>query len=75
MFYGSIGAEFLRVARATSNIADLSYTSKQLIKRMSNQNGQMNKMRCSLLKMVQKHSETFQKYDKSTKEIIESVGF
>ena len=31
MFYGSIGAEFLRISRATSKNEDLSRTCKQLI--------------------------------------------
>ena len=38
MFYGSIGAEFLRV---TCKIEDLSLNCEQLLSRMLNQNGQM----------------------------------
>ena len=34
MFYGSIGAEFLRISRATSKIEDLSRTCKQLLSQM-----------------------------------------
>ena len=31
MFYGSIGAEFLRISRATSKIVNLSRTCKQVL--------------------------------------------
>ena len=34
MFYGSIGAEFFRISRATSKIEDLSCNRKQLLSRM-----------------------------------------
>ena len=40
MFYGSIGAEFLKISRATSKVEDLSRTCKQLLSRMLKQNGQ-----------------------------------
>ena len=33
MFYGSIGAEFLRISRATSKIEDLTRNCKQLLSR------------------------------------------
>ena len=39
MFYGSIGAEFLRISRATSKIEDLSRNCQQLLSRMLKQNG------------------------------------
>ena len=38
MFYGSIGAEFLRISRTTSKIEDLSRNCKQLLSRMLKQN-------------------------------------
>ena len=38
MFYGSIGAEFLRISRATSKIEDFSRTCKQLLRRLLKQN-------------------------------------
>lgn len=75
MFYGSIGAEFLRISRATSKIEDLTYSCKQLLNRMSKQNGQINKMQSSLLKMIQRHHEVFEKYNKSAAELIQAIGF
>ena len=47
MFYESIGAEFLRISRATSKTEDLSRTCKQLLIRMLKQNGQTR--RCKFL--------------------------
>ena len=41
IFYGSIGAEFLRISRATSKIEDLSRTFKHLLSGMLKENGQM----------------------------------
>ena len=39
MFYGSTGAEFLRISRATSKTEDLSHNCKQLLSQMLKQNG------------------------------------
>ena len=59
MFYGSIGAEFLRISRATSKIEDLSRTCKQLLSRTLKQNEQ----------------EVFLKYNKSIEEVMQAIGF
>ena len=45
IFYGSIGAEFLRISRATSKTEDLSCTCKQLLSRMLKQNGHMRRIK------------------------------
>ena len=57
MFYGSIEAEFLRISRATSKIEHLSRNCKQLLNRMLKQNGQMRRIKFSLIKMIQRHQE------------------
>ena len=41
MFYGSIGAELLRISRATSKIEDLTRNCKQLLSRMLKQKNQI----------------------------------
>ena len=41
IYIWSIGAEFLRISRATSKIEDLTRNCKQLLSRMLKQNGQM----------------------------------
>ena len=67
-FYGSIGAEFLRISRATSKIEDLTRNCKQLLSRMLKQNGQMRRIKFSLVKMIQQYQEVFIKYYKSIEE-------
>ena len=59
MFYGSIGAEFLRNSRGTSKTEDLTRNCKQLLSRMLKQTGQMRKIKFSLMKMIQRHQEGF----------------
>ena len=65
IFYGSIGAEFLRLSRATSKIEDLTRNCKQLLSRMLKQNKQMRRIKFSLIKVTQWHQEVFIKYNKS----------
>ena len=50
MFYGSIGAEFIRISWGNSKIEDLSRTSKQLLTRILKQNGQMRGIKIFLNK-------------------------
>ena len=71
MFYGSIGAEFLRVSRVTSKIEDLSHNCKLLLSRMLKENKQMRTITFSLIKMIQRHQEVFIKYNKSIEEVIQ----
>ena len=74
MFYGSIGAEFLRISRATSKIEDLT-RNYQLLSRMLKQNGQMRRIKFSLIKMIQQHQEVLSKYNKSVEEVMQAIGF
>ena len=75
MFYGSIGAEFLRISRATSKIEDLTRNCKQLLSRMLKQNKQMRRIKFSLIKMIQRHQDVFIQYNKSTEEVMQAIGF
>ena len=75
MFYVSIGAEFLRISRATSKVADLTRNCKQLLRRMLKENGQMRRIKVSLIKMIQRHQEVFIKYNKSIEEKVQPIGF
>ena len=75
MFYGSIGVEFLRISRATSKIEDLTRNCKQLLSRMLKQNGQMRRIKFSLIKMIQWLQEVSIKYNKSIKEVMQAIGF
>ena len=73
MFCGSTGAEFLRISRATSKIEDLTRNCKQLLSRMLKQNGQMRRIKFSLIKMIQRHQEVFIKYNKSIEEVMQAI--
>ena len=75
MFYGSTGAEFLRIYRATSRIEDLTCACKHLLSQMLEQNGQMWRIKFSLIKMVRRHQEIFNIYNKSIEELMKSIGF
>ena len=75
MFYGCIGAEFLRISGATSKIEDLTCNCKQLLSRMLKTNAQMRRIKFSLIKMIQWHQEVFIKYKKSIDEVMQAIGF
>ena len=75
MFYGSTGAEFPRISRAICKIEDLTRNCKQLLSRMLKQNGQMRRIKFSLIKMIQRHQNDFIKYNKSIEEVMEAISF
>ena len=75
MFYGKNGAEFLRISIATSKIEDLSRNCKQLLSQMLKQNGQMRRIKISLIKMIQRHKEVFIKYNISIEEVMRAIIF
>ena len=73
MFYGSTGVEFLRICRAVIKTEDLSHTCKQLLSRMLKQNGQIRRIKFSLMKMIQRHQEVFTKYNKSIEDVMQAI--
>ena len=75
MFYVSIGAEFLRTSRATSKFEGLSPNCKQLLSRMLKQNGQMNRIKYSLIKMIQQHQEVYVNNSKLIEDVMQAIGF
>ena len=75
MFYGHIGVEFLRISRATNKTKDPSQTCKQLLSRMLKQNGQISRIKFSLINIIQCHQEVFIKYNKAIEEVMEAMGF
>ena len=75
MCCGSIGVEFLRISRATSKTEDLSLTCKQLLSRMSKQNGQARRIEFPLIKIIQQHQEVFIKYNVSNEEVMQAISF
>ena len=75
IFYGSIGAEFIRISRATSKIEDVTRNCKQLLSQILKQNWQMRRINFSLIKMIKWHQEVFIKYNKSIEEVMQIIGF
>ena len=70
MFYGSIGAEFLRISRVTSKTEDLSRTCKQLLSRMLKQNGQIRRIKIFLSKNDPMAPRSF-----SIEEVMQVISF
>ena len=75
MLLGSIGADVLKIFRATSKTEDLASNSKPLLKRMLKQNGQMRRIKFSLIKMIQWHKEVSIKHNNSVEEVMQAIGF
>ena len=75
MFHGSIRAEFPRISRTASKIEDLSPTCKQLLSSILKQNGQIRRIKFSLIKIIQQHQEVFIKYNKLIEEVMQAIGF
>ena len=73
MFYSTIGAEFLRIARATSRMEDLLTSLSSLIKRMLQQGANPNIAQQTLNNVMRKHSHTFTKYDCDVKRMIDDI--
>ena len=72
MFYSSLGAEFLRICRATSKLNDVLETSCSLIKRMVNQGANNRRVQSTLIKVVNRQNISF-KYDINNNEMVERI--
>ena len=77
MFYESIGAEFLEFLEepVKLKICLILVNSCYVERYKMLQNGQMRRIKFSLIKMIQQHQEVFMKYNKSIEEVIQSIGF
>ena len=63
MFYSTISSEILRICRATSSLELFLISTKTILLRMFNQGANYSKLKISLLKMLNKHSTEFSKYN------------
>ena len=59
IFYSSLGAEILRIARATSNVESFTMSSKKLIIRMIKQGAVMFRVQLVLKKFFGRHQQDF----------------
>ena len=73
-FMGALEQSLL-ISRATSKIEDLSRNCKQWLSRMLKLNGEMRRIKFSLIKRIQQHPEVFIEYNKLTEEVMQAIGF
>ena len=70
MFYASVGAEVLRICRATSNLHDTTLSVKSLISRMYRQGATEYILKKSLIKCLTKHRIAIAKFNMSTEALV-----
>ena len=70
MFYSSIGAETLRIARASNNPDCFSLSIKPLVIRMLKQGACKEKLNNVLCKFFNKHQNDFQYVARTTQELL-----
>ena len=73
MFYANIGAEVLRICRATSNVFFLN-SSRKLITRMCSQGADTEGIQRVLTKMINQHWEYFVKFNLSSEKIASDIS-
>ena len=73
MFYSTIGAEFLRITRATSEITDLLPSVHSLNTRMIQQGAKKSQLTKTIYNVMKRHKQTFDKYDCDIKVSINSI--
>lgn len=73
VFYGSVSAELLRIARATLSFDDFLEKAEELFQRMMKQGAVKSKIVQSLNKIYDKHQDAFSSFQKSPREIIRSL--
>ena len=72
--YSAIGAESLRIARASNNPESFSTTIKPLIARMSRQGLSIGKINSSILKFFNKHHSDFNNVCQSKQELLNLIS-
>jgi len=73
VFYGSVMSEFLRIGRATLFYRDFLPKAKELLHRMVNQNGDKHMLLLQLKKAIRNHSQIFNRFQKSTQDILNDI--
>ena len=71
--YSAIGAESLRIARASNNPESFSTPIKPLFVRMSRQVVSTEKINCVILKFLKKHQGDFNNVYQSNQELLNLV--
>jgi hypothetical protein len=73
VFYGSIGAEILRIARATLKYDNFIQSVKPFISRMKTQGSDKEKVIKVFSKVINTNQDQFEKYGKNSRQIINAV--
>ena len=74
MFYATIGAEVLRICRATSNYDPFKDSARKLLTGMGNQGADTEGIQRVLTKMFNRHWEPFVKFNLSSEKIASDVS-
>ena len=74
IIYSAIGAELLRIARASNNPESFSTAIKPLIAHMSRQGVAIGKMNSSILKFFEKHRSDFNNVCQSKQELLNLIS-
>ena len=70
MFYATISAEILRIARATSKYTFFLNCVKTLLVRMKKQGANVFGIQSAIRKMIGRHAGTFSKFEQPIDKII-----
>ena len=70
MFYATISAEILRIARATSKYTFFLNSVRTLLDRMKKQGANVSGIKSSIRKMIGRHAGTFLKFEHPIDKII-----
>ena len=73
IFYSAIGAEILRIARASTRVEEFLVTSKAILNRMIKQGALVTKTRKVITKTVYRHAYSFNHLFSNTRDLIASL--
>ena len=74
IFYSAMVGEILRVAHSTLRYEDFLPKATELINRLNNQGAKRNLSRRNFLKLFNRHSEEFRKYNRTSDQIISDMN-
>ena len=73
MFHSTIGAEILRICRASSSYTSFIQSSFPFISRMMKQGANQSALKNVITKFINRHQTTFAKFKLATSQIVEDV--
>ena len=73
IFYSALAGEFLRISRSSMLMEDLVSSSKELVVRMKNQEGEDARISRVLRKVAVKHSGVFANFKTEMRDLIRTI--